>query len=61
MTTICRETGINKELVRSGELRPFYGSNKAVTVSVPETAAEKLTKTEKITMEYNWCKVKVRR
>ena len=23
MTTICRETGINKELVRIGELRPF--------------------------------------
>ena len=60
MMTICRESEINKELVRIGELHPFHGSSKAVTVSVPKTAAEKLTKVGKIRIECNWCKVEER-
>ena len=35
LAAIVRETGASRDSVRIGGLRPFYGSSKAVTVSVP--------------------------
>ena len=60
LTAIVRETGVGKEMVRIGELRPFYGSSRAVTIAVPQKEAEKLARVGRIRVEYNWCKVEAR-
>ena len=60
LAAIVRETGAEKETVRVGEMRPFYGSSKAVTIVVPEKEAEKLVKKGRLRIEYNWCRVEMR-
>ena len=39
---ISAASGLKREEVRVGELRPFYGSSQAATVTLPEAAAEKI-------------------
>ena len=57
------EAAIEKEArgsegpLRVGELRPFFGSSQAVTVTVPEKVAETLLTSGEIRIGYSWCKV----
>ena len=40
-----------------GELRPYYGSSQAVTVTLPGETAQKLLKKKELRVGYNWCRV----
>ena len=48
------------ERTRVGDLRPYYGSSQAVTVVLPQDAADKLMKMGEVRVGYNWCTVKKR-
>ena len=48
------------ERTRVGDLRPYYGSSQAVTVVMPQEAADKLLQKGEIRVGYNWCTVKKR-
>ena len=51
------EAGGKAEEMKVGELRPYYGSSQAVTVTLPEEAAEKILKKKELRIGYNWCRV----
>ena len=48
---------MEKQDIRIGEMRPYYGSSKAVTIKMPEAGGKKLLAKGKIRVEYNWCRV----
>ena len=54
---IGRESGVGANMVRVGELRPFFGGSQAVRVTMPEEAAKKLLQTGGIRIAYNNCRV----
>ena len=43
--------------MRVAELRAYYGSSQAVTVVLPQEAADKLIKMREIRVGYNWCTI----
>ena len=60
MDVIERETGVDRQTIRMGELRPYYGSSRAVTVTMPETGAKRMVTRGRLRIELNWCKVEER-
>ena len=54
---IQKASGVAKEHMRIGDLRPYYGSSQAVTVVLPEEAAEKLLKARELRIGFSWCAI----
>ena len=42
--------------IKMGELRPYYGSSQAVTLTMTNEAAEMLTRKKGVIVGYNWCR-----
>ena len=57
---VADEAGVDGELIRIGQTRPFYGSSTAVTAVIPEIGAKKILQKGRIRIAYNWCRVEAR-